>query len=167
MKTILSEKIARIIKAKKKLESKLNIKITNRGKEVTIQGKPEDEYIAEKVIDALNFGFPFSTALLIKKEDFMFEIINIKDHTKRNDLKRIRARIIGTSGKTLQTLSNLTESHFELKDNNIGIISPPENIENAQNAIISLIKGSKQGNVYSHLEKHRFKEPIDLGLKKK
>jgi len=37
--------------------------------------------------------------LLIKDEDFVFEIINIKDHTKRKDLERIRARIIGTKGK--------------------------------------------------------------------
>ena len=64
MKTILVEKLPRIIKNKKKLEEKLNVKITNRGKEVTISGSPEDEYIAEKVIDALNLGFDFSVAIL-------------------------------------------------------------------------------------------------------
>ena len=71
MKTILSEKLPRILKNKKQLQEKLNIKITNRGKEVSISGKPLDEYTAEKVIDALNFGFPFGTAMLIKKEDFV------------------------------------------------------------------------------------------------
>ncbi len=95
MKTILSEKLPRILKNKKRLEEKLNVKITNRGKEVSIKGKPSDEYIAEKVIDALNFGFPFSVAMLIKGEDFLFEVINIKEHTKRHDLENIRARIIG------------------------------------------------------------------------
>ncbi len=99
METIYCEKVPRIIKNKKKLEEELNIKIKNRGKEVTIEGTPENEYVAEKVIDALNFGFPFSIALLIKKEDNLFEIINIKDHTKRRDLKRIRARIIGKKEK--------------------------------------------------------------------
>ena len=67
METIYCEKVPRIIKNKKKLEGELNIKIKNRGKEVVIKGRPEDEYAAKKVIDALNFGFPFSTALLIKK----------------------------------------------------------------------------------------------------
>ena len=33
MKTILSEKLPRILKNKKRLEERLNIKITNRGKE--------------------------------------------------------------------------------------------------------------------------------------
>jgi len=149
METIYCEKLPRILKSKKILEKKLNIKITNRGKEISIEGKPEDEYIAEKVIDALNFGFPFSHAISIKENDFIFEIICIKDHTKRKDLERIRARIIGTKGKTLKTLSNLTQCYFELQDNNVGIIGPPENIKNAQEALTYLIKGSKQSNVYN------------------
>ncbi len=165
MKTIISDKLPRIIKNKKKLEEELNIEIKNRGKEVTIKGKPEEEYVAEKVIDALNFGFPFSTALLIKREDNLFEIINIKDHTKRKDLKRIRARIIGKKGKALGTLHQLTKCHFELKDNYVGIIGDPEFIENAQEAIISIIKGSKHANVYGNLEKHQVKPVVDLGLK--
>ena len=166
MKTIYSEKLPRILKSKKRLEEKLNIKITNRGKEVSIQGEPEDEYIAEKVIDAINFGFPFSNALMIKTEDFMFEVINIKDHTKRKDLERIRARIIGKGGRTLKTLCNLTKCFFELKDNEVGIIGSPEYIENTQEAVISIIKGSKQSNVYSFLEKRQTKPILDLGLKK-
>ncbi len=165
MKKILCEKLLRIIKARKKLEEKLHVKITNRGKEVFIKGKPENEYLAEKVIDALNFGFPFSIALLIKEKDFIFEIMNIKDYTKRKDLERVRGRIIGTKGKTFQTLCQLTKCYFELKDNYVGIIGPVEYLENAQEAIISIIKGAKQSNVYSLLEKNQIKSIIDLGLK--
>ncbi len=165
METIYSEKLPRILKNKKKLEKILNVKITNRGKEISIQGEPEDEHVAEKVIDALNFGFPFSTAMLIKKEDFMFEIINIKDHTKRKDLKRIRARIIGTGGKTLKTLNQITNCYFELKDNSIGVIGPPEYLEGGQKAVISIIKGTKQSNIYGLMEKSKIKPIFDLGLK--
>jgi len=165
MKTILCEKLPRIIKNKKQLEKLLNVKITNRGKEVSIKGEPEDEYLAEKVIDALNFGFPFSNAILIKEENATFEIINIKDHTKRPDLKRIRARIIGTKGKTLKTLHDLTRCKFELKENFIGIIGEPEYLRNAQDSLVSIIKGAKQSNVYNFLEKNQVKEPIDLGLR--
>ncbi len=165
MKTILSEKLPRILKNKARLEKKLKIKITNRGKEVYINGKPEDEYLAEKVIEAINFGFPFSIAISIKEEDLEFEILNIKDYTTRRDLNRIRARVIGKSGKTLKTLCQLTKCNFELKDNYIGVIGSPELIENAQEAIISIIKGAKQSNVYAHLEKNQPKPIIDLGLK--
>lgn len=165
MKTILSEKLPRILKNKKRLENKLNVKISNRGKEIQINGKPEDEYTAEKVIDALNFGFPFSVAISIKEENLEFEIINIKDYTTRKDLERVRARIIGKGGKTLKTLCQLTKCFFEIKDNQIGIVGDPEYIENAQESVISIVKGAKQSNVYSHLEKNQLKSVLDLGLK--
>lgn len=153
MKTIFSEKLPRILKNKKKLEEILNIKITNRGREISIQGKAEEEYIAEKVIDTLNFGFPFSVAILIKKEDFIFEIINIKDYTKRKDLNRIRARIIGKKGKTLKILNQLTNCYFELKNNEVGIIGSPEDIKEGQESIISIIRGAKQSNVYNFVKR--------------
>lgn len=162
---LICEKISRIIKNKKRLEEELNVKIKNRGKEITIEGKPEDEYIAEMIIEALEFGFPFSVAMMIKEHEYIFEIINIKDYTKRKDLKKIRARIIGKQGKTFKTIQSLTKCHFELKDNSVGIIGDPEYIKNAQEALIYLIRGAKHSNVYSYLEKHQVKPVFDLGLK--
>lgn len=166
MKKILVDKLPRIIKARKRLEKKLNVKINNKGKEVSIEGEAENEYIAEKVIDAINFGFSMKNALLIKEKDHIFEIINIKKHTKRKNLKAIKARIIGTKGGTLRTLKELTKCFFEIKDNKVGIIGDPLLIKNAQDAIIKLIQGSRQANVYSYLENHQVEPILDLGLKK-
>lgn len=160
-----SEKIPRIIKNKKKLEKVLNVKISNKGKEVFIEGKAEDEYFAEQVLEAINFGFPISYALAIKQKELMFEILNIKDYTKKKDLERIRARIIGRGGKTLKTLCQISDCFFELKDNEVGIIGHPENIKSAQDAIISLVQGSKTSNVYKRLEKSNNLPILDLGLK--
>ncbi|MBD3247378.1 hypothetical protein GF378_02040 [Candidatus Pacearchaeota archaeon] len=166
MRKILVNKLPRIIKARKKLEKKLNVKINNKGREIILEGDAEDEYIAEKVIDALDFGFSMKNALLIKERDYMFEIINIKKHTRRKNLKAIKARIIGTKGGTLSTLKELTKCFFEIKDNKVGIIGDPLLIKNAQDAVIKLIQGSRQANVYSYLEKHQVKPIMDLGLKK-
>ncbi len=110
-------------------------------------------------------GFPFAIALLIKEEDFILEIMNIKDYTSRKDLETIRARIIGKDGKTLKTLVNLTQCHFEVNENFVGILGAPEHIKYAQEAVISLIKGTKQSNVYAYLEKHQVKRIEDLGLR--
>lgn len=167
MKIIPSEETSKIIISKKKLESILNVKIIIKGNEISVEGSPEDEYIAEKVIDALGFGFPLGVALSIKSEDFLFEILNIKDYTPRKDFETIRARIIGKGGKSLKTLNTLTQCHFELKDNDVGIIGSPEYIKNAQDAIIMVIQGSKHANVYSFLEKHQVKPILDLGLKER
>ena len=166
MKTIISEKIARIIKNKKRLEKELNIKISNNGKEVSLSGEPVDEYVAEKVLEALNLGFPLEIALLIKEEDYTFEILNMRDFTKKKDFPRIRARIIGKEGKTLRTLNNLTNCNFEVLDKEIGIVGDAENIEAARQSVISLIQGAKQANVYAYLEKHHPLPIFDLGLKK-
>lgn len=165
MERIFIEKIPRIAKNRKRLEESLGVKVENKGKEVLITGGAEEEFAAMKVIEALDFGFPFSTAMMIKEEDFMFEIVNIKNHTKRKDLERVRARIIGREGKVLRTLTSLTKCFFELKDNQVGIIGDPEYIKNAEEAIVLIIKGSKHANVYSYLEKHQFQPIIDLGLK--
>ena len=165
MKKIIIENIRKIIKARKELEKALDIKIENHDKEINLEGSPEDEYIAEKIIEAMEIGFSAQKALLIKTEDFFYENLNIKHYTKRKDLKRIRARIIGANGKTLRLLTELTDCFFEIKENNIGIIGPPENVKNAHDAIILIIQGSKQANVYAFLEKHRVKPVLDLGLK--
>jgi len=167
MKKIISEKLPRILKNKKRLEKELLVKITNRGKEVFIDGNPEEEYYAEKVLEALEFGFPFENAMRIKDENFIFEILNIKDYSTSKDMKRIRARVIGKGGKALKVLHDLTECYFELKDNKVGIIGSAESIKNAQEAIVAIIKGSKHSNVYSFLEKNHPKPEIDLGLKRK
>jgi len=165
MISIHSDKLPRILKNRKHLEERLNVKITNKGREVFINGKPEDEYIAEKVIEALNYGFEFKEAMLIKEEDFVLEIISIKDFTRRNDLIRIRARIIGKQGKAKKTLNELTKCFFQVKDNEVAILGDPEHIYNAQEAIKLIIKGSKHANVYKYLERNQPKLVIDLGLK--
>lgn len=162
---LIVDKLARITKNRKKLESALQVKIENRGKEIYIEGTPIKEFTAEKIITALDFGFPYSDALELTGEDIIFEVINIKDYTKSKNLSRVRARIIGAKGKTLKTISDLTKCAIEIKENKVGVIGDSEFIKNATDAITSLAKGTKQGNVYAYLEKHQPKEVFDLGLK--
>ncbi len=166
MRKIFLSKVLRILKSKKILEEELKVKIEIKGREAEISGTPEQEYLAEQVILAVDFGFEISVALMIKQEDLLFEILNIKDYTSRSDLERIRGRIIGTKGKTKKTLISLSECFIEVKNNQIGIIGYPENVKNVSQALISLIKGTKQSNVYAYLEHHRVEPVVDLGLKK-
>ena len=157
----------KIKKNKTRLEKALKVKIDIKGEDISIDGKPEDEYIAEKVIEAMDFGFPLQQALQIKERDFLFEIINIKDHTKKRDFHRIKARIIGKDGRALKTLSILTNCDLKIKNHFVGIIGPPECIHSSQEAIISIIKGSKHSNVYKFLETNQVKPISDFDLKEK
>lgn len=165
MEMLIIEKIPRVTKNRKKLEELLNVKITNRGKETRIEGEAEDEVIASQVLQALNYGIPYSEAITIKTEGKTFETVNIKEYTHQKNLERVRGRVIGTKGKALKTLSELTDSSMELKENTVAIVVAPENLQRTTEALIAIIKGAKHGAVYKELE-HNFPKPIiDLGLK--
>ncbi len=163
MQEIYVEKLGKIIQSKARLEKELGIKITNQGRNVFVNGTAEKEYVAITVLEAINLDFSIDSALQLKDEKLILQKINIKDLTKRHDLERIRARIIGTGGKTLQTLHNLTNCEISLQDNHVGIIGNAETIEDAVQSLTSIIKGSKQGNVYARIEKQkRRKKLLDI-----
>lgn len=160
MQEIYVENLVEVLKNKARLQKQLNVKISNKGKNIFTDGKPENEFLALEVLKAISLGFSTEKALQLKDEDVILQSINIKDITNRKDLERIRARIIGAHGKTLKTLKILTECDFSLCDNQIGIIGDAEEIEDAVQALTSLIQGSKQGNVYSRLEIQRKKKRL-------
>jgi len=153
MQEIYTEFIQKVLQNKNKLEQELEVKITNQGKNLFIDGEPDKEFIALQAIGAINLGFSVGKTLLLKNEDIILQTLHIKDITRREDLERIRARIIGKQGKTLKTLNNLTGCEFSLQDNDVGIIGDAEDIKEAMQAITSLICGSKQANVYAHAER--------------
>ncbi len=162
---IYVENIRKLILNKKKLEKALDVKITNKGKLVFVDGEADKEFTALQVMEAIKLDFPIEKALELTNEDVILQTIHIKDITKRNDLERVRGRIIGTQGKTLKTLNNVTGCHFELSDNQVGIIGNTEDIEEAKQAVTSLIQGSKQSNVYTRaerLKKQKRLDPVDL-----
>ena len=150
-----TEHVQKILQNKNRLETALKVKITNKGKLVFVNGKPEKEYIALRVIEAVNLGFSVERALFLKDEKVILQTLHIKDITKKHNLENIRARIIGTQGRTLKTLNKLTDCAISLKDNQVGIIGNAEEIEYAVQALTSLIQGSKQGHVYGRVERER------------
>lgn len=171
MEKTYSEAIRKIRQNQKKLEQKLKVNLSFSGNNISISGKPIDEYVACQVIEAIDLGFKTDEALLLCEEGFIFEKINIKDLTKRHDLSKIRARIIGRKGKTKEIIENLSECLICLHDNAIGVIGQAENINKCITALSKLIQGSKQGKVYTFLEGERSKAKAmqfeDLGLKNK
>ncbi len=158
---IYVENLNEVIRNKKLIEKKFNVKLKNKGKIIFIEGKAENEFKALSLMEAVNTGFSVDNSLKLTGENIIFQKINIKDITKRKDLERIRARIIGTRGKTIKTLSDLTNCSISLNDNQIGIIGDAEKIEEAIQSITSLIQGSKHGHIYNRLERQKRKNKND------
>lgn len=169
MRSVNVQNIAKIRKAVPLIENKIKIKIGFGKNNLTVSGSELNEFIVEKVIEAIDFGFDAEDALLLKDEDFVLEFIDVKEHTRRKNLKDVRARIIGTDGKAKKTIENLTGSVIVISENKLGVIVDSDHLDATIQAIESLIQGSKHGNVFSYLEKqnagirNRYRE--DLGLK--
>ena len=153
-----------ITERKKELEDRLGVTISLTGKKITFDGPALHEYEAEIVFGAINFGFPIKIALDLKNPEIAFQKLNIKDFTRRKNLRDVKARVIGKEGKTKRTLADLGDCDIVVNNNDIGIICPTENMQEEITAITNLIRGSKEANVYKYLErmnrerkKHKFK----------
>lgn len=158
-------RIKEVKKFKTKLENQLNARINIHDNNVIVDGSPLDEYDASRILEAINFGFSIHKALMLKNEDFTFKKIHIKSFTRRN-LRDIKARLIGKKGKTLRVISQLSDCDILIRENEVGIVGYVEDVNNTERAIINLIRGTKQSNIYRYLEKiNRRKKEEDRNLK--
>lgn len=153
METIFFDRLTELKRTHDELEKRLKVTITIEGKRVTIRGNTFEEYEALTILEAMNFGFSAQTALMLKDEDIVFRRIHIKDFTNRKDLETVKARIIGTQGRTKRTIENLANCEVMIKGNEVGLICPAEEIDYVITGMTNLIRGSKQANVYKFLER--------------
>lgn len=169
MRNIVVENMRKVKMAVSAIENKVKVKIGFGEESVSIKGLELNEYLVEKVIQAVDFGFDVEDALLLINEDFVLEFIEVKEHTRRKNLKDVRARLIGTGGKARKTIENLTGAEIVIHGNTVGVIVDSVHLDAVVQAIESLIQGAKHGNVFAYLEKQnvsrrKFDEE-DLGLK--
>lgn len=150
------------------LQQKLGVGINLSKKNIIIEGDSLHEYEASIVFEAVQAGFSVKEALILLNEDMFFRKIPIKSFTRRKKLSEVRGRIIGSEGKTKRTLENIANCKISIKNNYVAIIGSAEQIETTTTALISLIKGSKQSNVYHYLESantNKKRMSKDLGFK--
>lgn len=146
-------------KIKKELEelSKCKIDVDSKEGDIFIIG--EDSlalFMVREIIHAIGRGFNPQIAKLLLKQDYVFELVNMNDFIKtKNDLIRLRGRVIGTDGKTRALIEELTETYVSVYGKTVGIIGEAENVPIAKRAIESLLRGSPHSNVYKWLEKQR------------
>ena len=152
MEEIHVSKTGEFVKNKKKLEKELNVKISVNGRKILIEGESVDEYEARLVLNAIDFGFSVKNALLLKNEEMIFKKIHIRSYTKR-DLKVVKSRLIGVKGKTRKTMEEISNCKILIKEADVGVLGYVDDVENVVTAIIHLIRGSKQANMYSYLER--------------
>ncbi|MCL5008573.1 MAG: hypothetical protein M1156_01630 [Candidatus Marsarchaeota archaeon] len=121
--------------------------------EVVIEGDSYAEYNAKNVIQAFGRGFPMSTAYRLLDENYFFKYINLKDVLRNDDqIKRIKARIIGRNGKTKEYIRDVSGVDISIYGNTVGIIGTNEQIDTAIGALRVLIEGGTHKKAYRIME---------------
>ena len=144
---------------KRRIEQETGTKLNIDSKEGEIEVVGKDAlglYTSREIIQAIGRGFNPEFALLLLKQDYAFEQVDIGNYLKtKESMQRLRGRVIGSEGKSRKYIEEMTETHISVYGKTIGIIGDAEGASIARQAIESLLKGSQHSNVFRWLEKQR------------
>ena len=109
------------------------------------------------IINAISCGFSPERAFRLFQEDVYFAAFDIRDYVGKNPkhVQRIRARVIGSNGKTRRIIEDLTGAEISVYRNNVGVIGDVTELEIAKNSVDMLLNGSEHSSVYRYLENKR------------
>jgi len=146
----------------KEIEKKTNtkVKIDRSLGEISIietdaMADPLAIWVARDIIKAIGRGFDEEIAFELLNEDNVFELVNLTDYIRsksKNDLIRIRSRIIGAEGRAKQTIEDLTGTNLSIYGKTVAVIGHVEDVEAAVKAIEMIAQGSRHGTAYKILE---------------
>lgn len=145
---------------KRTIQKLTNTKLTIDSEEgdIFIEGEAIDVFNCLNIIKAISRGFNPEIALKLLDESYTLEIISIEDFSRnKNDMVRIRSRLIGTQGRARKYLEHITNTYIVVYGKTVSIIGKLEDVLIAKYGITSLLQGSKHGNVYMYIEKQKSK----------
>ncbi|UCG69975.1 MAG: RNA-processing protein [Thermoplasmata archaeon] len=148
---------------KKRIEDETGttLNIDSENGDVTIDDtKSQDPILSLKCADmvkAIGRGFSPTKAFRLLNDEVYFTLLDMRDFVGKNQkhVRRIRARVIGTKGKTRRLIEELTGVNVSIYGNTIGVIGENIEISVAVTAIEMLLSGSEHSAVYGFLEKKR------------
>nr|XP_027200354.1 RNA-binding protein pno1-like [Dermatophagoides pteronyssinus] len=117
----------------------------------------EGEAHCAKAVEYLNaflagFAVQDCVAILRLRDIYLqsFKVTDVKN-LKRDHLKRAIARIVGTKGRTKNSIQHSTKTRLLIADKTIHLLGSHENIALARDSICSLILGAEPSKVHTHL----------------
>jgi ribosomal RNA assembly protein len=162
---LIPTKRAELLKDKKlfaEIRKRLGCRIEVReGNELVIDGDALSEYNARIVIQAFARGFEFETACKLLGDERFFESIDMKQLFKNEEqIKRVKARVIGSDGKTKTYVQNVSGADLAIYGDTVSMIGTVDEIKIARAAIDVLLEGGTHKKAYAIMEKakRRLKE---------
>ncbi|MDI6606789.1 MAG: KH domain-containing protein, partial [Candidatus Omnitrophota bacterium] len=124
-------------KFKREIETALGVKIDITDNSVQIQGEGLALYQAKAVVRAVGRGFSPPKAARLFDPEIQLEIIELRGMSERK-AATIRARIIGSQGRTREMIESCSKAAVSVCGKTIAIIGRFEQIKNAKEAIAML-----------------------------
>jgi ribosomal RNA assembly protein len=150
---------------KKTIEEKLSVELqidSATGDVNVVMGEnvadPSMLFRAKDVVTAVGRGFsPEHAFRLIRDEEAVLDVLDLRGVFGKSeaDIRRVKGRIIGMSGKTRRIIEELTDTHVAVYGHTVAIIGTLEQAQVAREAIEMLIKGSMHATVYRLLHRKR------------
>lgn len=160
-------------KVKSELEQRsgCRLHIDSETGEVSIEDdKAFEPILVLKVRDcvrAIGRGFSPDHALRLFQDDTYLDVIDLTEFVGKQtkDLERVRARIIGSGGKTRRFIEESTGTEVSILGKTVSIIGEVEEVARAREAVEMLLNGAAHGTVYKFLERQRKELRLhDMGL---
>lgn len=145
----------------RKLPVKLDIDSETGDVTITLKKDADDPSLlfrAKDVVLAIGRGFsPERAFKLLESEDYMLEIIDLRDilGKSESDLIRIKGRIIGRDGRTREIIEEMSGAFLSIYGHTVAIIGDVEQANIAREAVNMLINGSEHSTVYKFLQRRR------------
>ncbi|RLG03851.1 MAG: RNA-processing protein [Thaumarchaeota archaeon] len=119
-------------------------------------GDPVALFKARDVVQAIGRGFSPERAFRLFEDGMILSVIDISDYIKptRNNLVRVRARLIGREGRTRRIIEETTHTHVSIYGDTVSIIGEVEDVKAAEEAVIDLINGAPHSAIYKKLNEY-------------
>ena len=146
-----------------KIQKLTNTKLIINSEEgdVFIEGEAIDVFNCLNIVKAIGRGFNPEIALKLLDDDYLLEVINLDEFSRnKNDLIRIKSRLIGTDGIARKNIEDMAKVDIVVYGKTVCIIGRTDDVIIARHGVINLLQGSKHGNVYSLIEKQRSKSKL-------
>jgi len=148
---------------KKKLEDATGVKIVidSENGEVTVDEKqaedPSNALTVQDIVKAIGRGFSEERAFRLLEDDIFLRMFDVRDFAGKNPkrVRQVRARLIGTGGKTRRLVEELTGVDVSIYGNTVGLIGDIVQLGVAEKAVEMLMEGSKHAAVYRFMEGSR------------
>ncbi len=150
---------------KEKIEG-YGVKLEIDSKEGDVKIEGEDalrELDAENVVRAIGRGFSPEKAMLLFKDDYYLEILDMRDWVgkKVEHVKRIAGRIIGKNGRAREIIEETTGAYISVYGHTVAIIGKIEELQMAKKAVEMLLEGANHSTVYRFLQKEKRRRKLE------